>query len=48
MTFRQRFDFSDHLHQEKDRGEGGSKPNGDFTYSELVDLGRAFLDQGKA
>jgi hypothetical protein len=38
-----RHDFGDYLHELKEDGERGSKPNGDFTYEELRAHAREFV-----
>ncbi len=43
MSRKQRREFGDYIHEKKQSGEGGSKPNGDFTYQELDQLAREFL-----
>jgi hypothetical protein len=38
MTPNERDVFGEHIHQEKARGNYGSKANGDFTYAELREM----------
>lgn len=46
MTKKQRREFSDYIHKQKKQGNYGSGKNGDFTYGELDQLAKDFL-QGK-
>ena len=46
MTRDQELLFSEHIHGLKDVAEGGTKnERGDFTWDELMQLGREFLGQ---
>jgi hypothetical protein len=45
MTDEQCWEFSDYIHDLKDSGYKGSGKNGDFTYNELNQLARQFLNE---
>jgi hypothetical protein len=45
MSPEQAWEFSDYLHSRKDSGAYGSGPRGDFTYQELDDLAKDFLEE---
>lgn len=45
MSDEVRWEFSDYIHDLKDRGYKGSGRNGDFTYNELDRLAKEFLNE---
>ena len=47
MNDLERREFGDYLEDCKVRGDTGSRPNGDFTYAELMDKAREFRGEDK-
>jgi hypothetical protein len=45
MSPEQTWEFSDYIHSLKDSGDYGSGKRGDFTYQELNDLAKDFLEK---
>jgi len=40
-----RHDFGDYVEELKSEGMAGSKANGDFSYAELLEIGRMFREE---